>query len=130
MYGGFGGELLYMPESKNWGVSFDTYWLKQRDYDQKFSFKDYQTVTAFVNFYYDMPFYNMRLKTSVGKFLAKDKGFTLDLSRRYTSGARVGARVALTDCDAACVGEGSFNKWIYFNLPMDLFYINSSTMLI
>jgi len=127
MYGGFGGELLYMPESKNWGVSFDTYWLKQRDYDQKFSFKDYQTVTAFVNFYYDMPFYNMRLKTSVGKFLAKDKGFTLDLSRRYTSGARVGARLALTDCDAACVGEGSFNKWIYFNLPMDLFYINSST---
>ena len=35
--------------------------------------------------------------------------------------------VALTDCDAECVGEGSFNKWIYFELPMDLFYTQSNT---
>ena len=33
----------------------------------------------------------------------------------------------LTDCDSACVGEGSFNKWIYFELPMDLFYTQSNT---
>ena len=43
------------------------------------------------------------------------------------SGARVGGIVALTDCDSACVGEGSFNKWIYFDLPMDIFYVQSST---
>jgi hypothetical protein len=34
---------------------------------------------------------------------------------------------SLTNCDASCVGEGSFNKWIYFTLPMDLFSINSTT---
>ena len=69
----------------------------------------------------------MRLKISAGKYLAKDKGILVDLSRRFETGARVGAKVALTDCDASCVGEGRFNKWIYFNLPMDLFYINSNT---
>ena len=69
----------------------------------------------------------MRLKVSIGKFLAKDIGTMIDISRRFKTGARVGGFVALTDCDSACVGEGSFHKGIYFELPMDLFYTQSST---
>ena len=127
MYGGIGGEILYMPDDRRWGVGLDAYWVKQRDFDQKFSFKDYQTLTGFISYYRDIPFYDMRLKVSAGKFLAKDKGAHIDISRRFDTGARVGAVVALTDCDAECVGEGSFNKWIYFELPMDLFYTQSNT---
>ncbi len=127
MYGGIGGELLYMPDDKKWGLGIDTYWVKQREFDQKFSFKDYEALTGFLTYYRDIPFYDMRLKLSAGKFLGKDKGVHIDLSRRFATGARVGGIVALTDCDSACVGEGSFNKWIYFQLPMDLFYIQSST---
>ena len=127
MFGGAGGEILYIPDSRDWGIGAELFWVKQRDFDQKFDFKDYETVTGFLNFYYDLPFYNLRLKASAGKFLAKDKGLELDISRRFASGARIGARTALTDCDAQCVGEGSFNKWIYFELPMDLFYINRTT---
>jgi len=63
----------------------------------------------------------------VGKFLGKDTGVNIDISRRFKTGARVGAMASLTNCDASCVGEGSFNKWIYFTLPMDLFSINSTT---
>ena len=127
MYGGFGGEMLYTPTNKRWGVGIDAYWVKQREFDQKFSFQDYSTVTGFLSYYQDIPFYNMRLKASVGKFLGKDEGIQIDISRRFNSGARVGGIVSLTDCDAACVGEGSFNKWIYFELPMDMFYIQSNT---
>jgi len=127
MYGGVGGELLYMPDNKRWALGIDTYWVKQREYDQKFSFKDYETVTGFLNYYQDIPFYNMRLKLSTGKFLAKDIGTMIDISRRFNNGARVGGFAALTNCDAECVGEGSFHKGIYFELPMDLFYIQSST---
>ena len=61
----------------------------------------------------------MRFKINWGRFLAKDVGVHLDLSRRFNTGARVGAIVALTDCDPDCVGEGSFNKWIYFSFPME-----------
>ncbi|MDG2449137.1 MAG: YjbH domain-containing protein, partial [Saprospiraceae bacterium] len=121
MYGGIGGEILYLPDNKRWGISLESYWLKQRDFNQRFTFQDYETVTAHLNYYYDLPFYNLRLKTSYGKFLGKDKGLLLDISRRYETGSRIGAMVALTDCDPGCVGEGSFNKWIYFTLPMDLF---------
>ena len=127
MYGGFGGEILYIPDHKNWALGLDAYWVKQREYDQKFSFKDYETVTSFLSYYRDIPFYDMRFKLSVGRFLGKDKGAQIDVSRRFETGARVGGIVALTDCDADCVGEGSFNKWIYFELPMDLFYTRSST---
>ena len=127
MYGGIGGEILYHPENKNWALGLDAYWVKLREFDQKFSFRDYDTVTGFLTFYYDIPFYDLRFKSSLGKFLGKDEGVLLDLSRRFTSGARVGASAAFTDCNARCVGEGSFNKWIYFTLPMDMFYVKSST---
>ena len=127
MYGGVGGELLYMPDNKRWALGVDMYWVKQREFDQKFSFRDYQTVTGFLSYYRDLPFYNMRLKLSTGKFLAKDVGTMIDISRRFNNGARVGGFAALTDCDPACVGEGSFHKGVYFELPMDLFYIQSST---
>ena len=127
MYGGGGGEILYMPDSKHWAVGIDAYWVKQREFDQKLSFRDYETVTGFLSFYYDLPFYDMRAKLSVGRFLGEDKGAIIDISRRFESGARVGGKVALTDCDAVCVGEGSFNKWIYFQLPMDLFFQQGST---
>jgi len=127
MYGGVGGEVLYIPDDKQWALGVDAYWVKQREFDQKFSFQDYQTVTGFVSFYYNLPFYDMRFKGSVGKFLGKDIGVNIDLSRRFKTGARVGAMASLTSCDSECVGEGSFNKWIYFTLPMDLFYTNATT---
>mgnify|MGYP003973477809 CR=1 FL=1 len=127
MYGGIGGEVLYMPDNKQWALGVDAYWVKQRDFDQKFSFKDYETTTSFVNFYYNLPFYNMRFKAGVGKFLGKDNGVNIDISRRFETGAKVGAMLSLTDCDASCVGEGSFNKWIYFTLPMDLFHSSNAT---
>ena len=127
MYGGIGGEVLYIPDNKPWAIGVETYWVKQRNYDQKFTFLDYETLTAMANFYYDMPFYNLRLEVNAGKFLARDKGAIIGVSRRFETGARIGAKVALTNCNAACVGEGSFNKWIYFNLPMDLFNIKSTT---
>mgnify|MGYP001174648962 CR=1 FL=1 len=121
MFGGVGADFLYMPDDANWALEFDTYWLKQREFNQRLGFKDYETVTAFMTYYYRVPFYDLTLKVSGGKFLAKDVGFQIDIGRRFKTGAKVGAIIALTDCDAECVGEGSFNKWIYFNLPMDMF---------
>lgn len=126
MFGGVGGEVIYMPDHKQWALGFNAYWLKQRDFDLKFGFQDYDTVTGFLSYYYDLPFYDMRFKIDAGRFLAKDVGVHVDFSRRFDTGARVGAIIALTNCDPDCVGEGSFNKWIYFELPMDLWLAKSS----
>ena len=127
MYGGFGGEVIYMPTDKRWAIGLDAFWVKQREFDQRFSFRDYETVTGHLTYYRDIPFYDTRLKVSVGKFLGKDIGTMIDFSRRFKTGARVGAFAALTDCNPACVGEGSFHKGIYFEIPMDLYFIESTT---
>ena len=60
MYGGVGGEILYIPDNKSWALGIDAYWVKQRDFDQKFSFLDYETTTGFITYYQDIPFYDMR----------------------------------------------------------------------
>ena len=126
MYGGVGGEILYTPDHMRWSLGIDAWRIKQRDFDQRFGFKEYETTTGFISFYYNVPFYDLRLVTSYGKFLGKDVGAEVDLSRRFQTGARIGGKFALTDCDAVCTGEGSFSKWVYFELPLDLFYINSA----
>jgi hypothetical protein len=127
MYGGYGGELLYMPDNKNWAIGAETYWVRQREYEQKFGFQDYETVTGFISYYQDLPIYDLRLMIKAGKFLGEDKGLLVNVSRRFRTGATVGAAFALTDCDEYCFGEGSFNKWIFFTLPVDILTTGSTT---
>ncbi|MDG2229736.1 MAG: YjbH domain-containing protein [Gammaproteobacteria bacterium] len=126
MYGGIGGEILYTPDSQHWSIGLDIYRVKQRDFNQRFGFQNYETTTGFLTFYYNIPFADLRLIASYGKFLGQDVGYDLEISRRFDTGARVGAKFAQTDCDAFCTGEGSFSKWVYFELPLDLFWVNSS----
>ena len=52
MFGGIGGEILYKPFYKNWGVSIDMWRVRQREYDMRFKFRDYSTTTGFLNLYY------------------------------------------------------------------------------
>jgi len=126
MFGGFGGELLYYKPEKPWAFGINTYRVKQREYQQRFGFRSYEITTGHATFYYDLPFYNLSFKTSLGQFLAGDRGVMLDLSRRYNNGVEVGARVALTNLSAREYGEGSFGKWIYGNIPMDIFSKNTT----
>tara|TARA_B100001250_G_scaffold300104_1_gene261823 strand:- start:63462 stop:65660 length:2199 start_codon:yes stop_codon:yes gene_type:complete len=121
MFGGAGGEILYYNPEKRWAVGLNIYKVKQRAYRQKFEFRDYETLTGHVSLYYDLPFYNILFKATGGKFLAGDKGIELDLSRRFNNGVEIGARFALTNLSAQEYGEGSFGKWVYGNIPMDIF---------
>mgnify|MGYP003688374709 FL=1 len=61
---------------------------------------------------------------SYGRYLAKDDGFTFDLSRRSKSGLKAGVYFTRTNVSAERFGEGSFDKGFYFQIPMDLFSKN------
>ena len=58
----------------------------------------------------------------MGRYLARDKGFTLDLSRRFKTGFTIGAFASKTNISSEVFGEGSFDKGFYFSVPLDLFY--------
>ncbi len=121
MFGGFGGQALYRPIDKRYAFGLSLHQVRQRDYDQKFSFRDYEASTGHLEFYAELPS-EIFLQAHLGKYLAGDKGLTLDLSRRYNSGFVLGIFATKTNLSAIEFGEGSFDKGFYFSIPTKLFY--------
>ena len=119
MFAGFGGEALFMPFDKNYNIGFELFHVRQRSFDQRFSFRDYETVTGHINFGYHLPL-GIELKLSYGRYLAKDDGYTFDLGRRTRSGFKAGIYFTRTNVSAETFGEGSFDKGFYFQVPLDL----------
>jgi len=120
MFGGLGGQVLYKPFNSNFNISFEGFYVKQRGYDQTFKFRKYKTTTAHLNLSYLLPM-GIESNISYGRYLAKDDGFTFDLSRRTKSGFKAGIYFTRTNVSAELFGEGSFDKGFYFQIPMDLF---------
>ena len=127
MFGGVGYEFLYRPVASNLAIGLDMFHVQQRTYRQLFKFQDYSTLTGHVSFYYREPRTNVLIKLSGGRYLAKDSGFTLDFSRRFKSGASVGAYFSRTDVSSFEFGEGSFDKGFYFAIPLQALFSNYRT---
>ncbi len=121
MYAGYGLEYLYKPFEKNFLVGFEIYDVKRRTFEQKFELLDYRVQTGHINFAYYFENSGITFKTSYGRYLAKDSGFTFDLSRKSNNGFEAGFYFTLTDVPAELFGEGSFDKGFYFEIPFDLF---------
>ena len=80
---------------------------------------EYETETAHINFYHrNYKFIPFDTKISYGKYLAGDIGSTIQLSRSFKNGVQFGVFATFTDVSAEQYGEGSFDKGIYFNIPI------------
>ncbi len=123
MFGGVGAQILYKPFKSNFTFGLESFFVKQRDYDQTFKFRKYKTNTTHFNITYLFPL-GIESNLSYGRYLAKDDGYTLDLSRRTKSGFRTGIYFTRTNVSAEIFGEGSFDKGFYFQIPLDLFKNN------
>lgn len=125
MYAGAGGEILYRPFDSPVAFGVDLNWVKQRDFDQRFDMRDYDTWTGHATAYIETGIENVLAQISVGRYLAKDVGVTFDLSREFDSGVRIGAWATFTDAGDD-YGEGSFDKGLYVSIPFDAFFTESS----
>ena len=119
MFSGFGFEYLYFKNDTNYSVGFELFNAKKRDYDWGFGTLDYQNVTGHLNFHYRnyglIPF---DMKLSYGEYLAGDVGTTIELSRSYDNGMVFGVFASNTNVSEEQFGEGSFDKGIFFNIPI------------
>ena len=122
MFLGVGGELLYRPFFKNYGIGAELWSVQQRDFNMMLGVRDYKTVTGHINLYYQEPLSRIIFTIRGGKFLAKDSGINFDFSRKFSSGLRIGAFFAVTDISKEEFGEGSFDKGFYFHIPMEAFH--------
>lgn len=119
MYSGAGGEVLYQPHQSRLAFGASANWVKQRAYDKGLEHLPYQTITGFVSAYWATPFYNYDAALHVGRYLAKDVGATLEVRRTFDNGWMVGLWATLTDVPFDDFGEGSFDKGMFFRIPLD-----------
>ena len=127
MFAGIGTELLYRPMDSQLAVGFDLNYVRQRSFENDFSLMDYSVLTGHVNLYWEPRFLDAtRITLNIGRYLAKDKGVTIDFAKRFDSGIVVGAFAALTNVSAADYGEGSFTKGFYLSIPFDLMSLSPS----
>ncbi|MCZ8017045.1 MAG: YjbH domain-containing protein [Limnobacter sp.] len=125
MFAGVGGEVLYRPMNSPVAFGVDVNSVRQRSFEQDFGLRDYQVNTGHATLYWDTGFEDILVKTSVGQYLAGDKGATMDLSRVFENGVKMGAFFTRTNVSAAQFGEGSFDKGVYVTLPFDAFFTQS-----
>ena len=126
MYSGIGGELLYQPYKKRWAIGGSVNYVQKRDFSRNFDLLNYRTSTAFLSLYYASPFYNYDFSLHIGRYLAKDKGITIDVRRSFDNGVSIGAFATFTNVSSREYGEGSFDKGLFIKIPFDLF-IKSNT---
>jgi len=122
MFAGVGGEILWRPYNSSFALGVEGAYVAQRGYDQLFDLRQYRTFTGYVTAYYTLPGNHVDASVRVGRYLARDFGATVELSRRFESGVRVGAFATFTNVSAARFGEGSFDKGFYLTIPLDLLY--------
>lgn len=120
MFGGVGAEVLWRPTASRFAFGVDVNYVQQRDFEQDFGFRDYRVATGHATLYAKTGFEGVLAQLKVGRYLAGDLGATIDLSREFNNGVRMGAYATFTDVSAEDFGEGSFDKGIYVDLPLDL----------
>ena len=127
MFAGVGGEWLYRPFESKWAFGVDVNAVQQRDFRQDFSLRDYRVATGHATLYWDTGWNNVQANVSAGRYLAKDKGVTVQVARTFQNGVSVGAGFTRTNVSAVQFGEGSYDKWIFLTIPFDAMLTRSSS---
>lgn len=119
MFSGYGFEYLWFNPNKSFAVGFELFDVIKRDYDLNFGHLDYKNITGHINLHYRnssmIPF---DTKFSYGEYLAGDIGSTIELSRTFQSGIKFGLFASNTNVSKEDFGEGSFDKGIFFEIPI------------
>ena len=126
MFAGVGGEYLWRPTNSKIAVGADINRVRQRQFNVWTSMQNYAVTTGHLTTYWDTGVQDLLVKASYGKYLAGDIGGTLDISRVFQNGVKVGAYATRTNVNYAQFGEGSFDKGVYVSIPFDAFFARHS----
>ena len=117
MFGGLSTELLWKPAQQDWGIGVDMNYVKQRDFDLRLGFQDYEVLTGHLSAYFQVR-KNFQVEINAGRYLAGDWGSTISVDRVFDNGWTVGAYATVTDNSFEKFGEGNFDKGIRMTIPM------------
>ena len=118
MFAGVSGEILWKPISSSLGIGIELSQVQQRNFDMLWGLRDYQVTTGHLSAYY---FFKNGFMTQLdaGQYLAGDRGYTLRVGRKFGNGWNMGAYATVTNVPFAKFGEGSYDKGIFAEIPLD-----------
>ena len=118
MFAGVSGEILWKPISSSLGIGIELSQVQQRNFDMLWGLQDYQVTTGHLSAYY---FFKNGFMTQLdaGQYLAGDRGYTLRVGRKFGNGWNMGAYATVTNVPFAKFGEGSYDKGIFAEIPLD-----------
>ncbi|WP_223427521.1 YjbH domain-containing protein [Tateyamaria pelophila] len=117
MYGGLSAEVLWYPIDSRLALGAEVNYAKKRDFDMLLGFQNYDVVTGHASAYYDFG-NGFQGQVDAGRYLAGDWGATFSIDRRFNNGFTVGAFFTQTNVSYEDFGEGSFDKGVFFEVPL------------
>ena len=138
-YAGIAIEALYYPACSNFAFSIEAANIYKRTFtglgfqkkirkwnNTKEEFEKFIGFQYFLNLFLDFKFLDLSLRTSIGQFLAKDKGIKLELFKYFKSGFEISIWTTFTDKVDIVNNKRYFDKGFSITIPMDLFMNKSS----
>jgi hypothetical protein len=128
-YAGFGAEVFRYFNNGLWGAGFESEIVRKRDPDNNFKLRDDPDKwysTAFFNLYSQiLPSQGIEAGLTIGRFLAGDLGFQIDLRRSFKH-FTIGAWYTRTDTDIfqSPKNRGTDQKGVYIRFPLSIFKSN------
>ncbi|UEM21962.1 YjbH domain-containing protein [Skermanella mucosa] len=115
MFGGWEGEVLYRPFGARWAVGIDADLVAKRVPGNLLYFEAQGYASAHASLYYESRDGLTHGTIRAGRYLAGDLGATLELSRGFEGGVRIGAYATVTDA-----GTGAMDQGISIRIPLGL----------
>ena len=120
MFDGAGGEILWRPEGARWGIGVDAYEVWQRQFDRLLGLQSYKAFTGHVALYYQAPWYNLNFALRAGEYLAGDRGLTVEITRRFSTGVEIGAFATKNQCLGGAIRRRQFRQGHHHPHPAGL----------
>lgn len=122
IYAGLGGQILYRPFGSRLALGLEG-WRLQRRTPSAMNLSLSQATSPFsghADIWYDMPYYDVTLKASVGRFLAGDTGLSFGMEKIFDNGAKLNGEIAISNySDADLFGSTTHNYHkISLSLPL------------
>lgn len=119
MFAGAGAEWMYRSLGSPFALGIDVNRVQQRGFKQDTELRRYKVDTGHATLYWDTGWNEVQANMSAGRYLAGDSGLTVELSRLFQNGVRIGGHFTKTSISAKQFGEGSFDKALFVSIPFD-----------
>lgn len=132
LHAGIGGEILYRPYKARYAIGADVWHINKRKPNTMINagITNNSATTAFANFWYNIPKYEVTASLKAGRYIAGDHGAEIALQKQFKNGANLSAKIALTNARELNAFGDDLTTFHSLNLTLPFYnipYLNAST---